>query len=286
MNIMAYIQLIRPVQWLKNLMILFPPFLGGALLDPGVLAKSFVPVLSFCLASSSSYILNDILDAENDALHPTKKQRPVASGKVNKRVASTLAFLLMFASLVLGYQVSIVFLLLLVAYLSISILYSLKLKEFPIIDIFCISAGFLFRLFAGAETFGIVVSEWLFLSVFLLAIFLSTGKRLGEKTMLGKGAGAHRKSLLDYPDGFLDGTMYITGAAVLVTYTMYVITRQTIVYTVPLCLFGLLRYIFLVKSGKSGDPTESLCKDKVLFVVGIIWVIMVGWSLYGRRYFA
>jgi decaprenyl-phosphate phosphoribosyltransferase len=278
----AYVKLLRPVQWLKNLMILFPPFLGGALLEPGLLVKSFVPVLSFCLASSSSYILNDILDADNDARHPTKKQRPVASGTVNKCVASVLSFFLMFASLMLGYQVSTVFLLLLVAYLSISLLYSLKLKEFPILDIFCISAGFLFRLFAGGEAFSIVISEWLFLSVFLLAMFLSTGKRFSERILMGSGAGLHRKSLNSYPEGVLEGILFMTGAAVLVTYTMYVISSHKLVYTVPLCLFGLLRYIYLVKTGKSGDPTESLCRDKMLFVVGFSWVIMVAWDIYGR----
>jgi decaprenyl-phosphate phosphoribosyltransferase len=281
-KIVAYLRLLRPAQWLKNLMLLFPPFLGGLIMQPGLAQKGFLPFISFCAASSSTYILNDILDSQNDAHHPAKKFRPIPSGAVNRNIALILGILLACTAITLAFLCSTTFLLLLLAYLAIIAAYSFRLKEMPVVDIFCISAGFLLRLQAGGEVFNVRISDWLFLSVFLLAVFLSTGKRLGERTMLGSGAGAHRKSLMAYPDGFLDGTMYMTGAAVLVTYTMYVISRHALIYTVPLCLFGLLRYIFLVKNGKSGDPTESLYKDKVLFVVGFSWAIMVGWSMYGR----
>jgi decaprenyl-phosphate phosphoribosyltransferase len=263
-------------------MLLFPPFLGGLILQPGLIEQGIMPIISFCAASSSTYIFNDILDCKNDSRHPKKKFRPLPSGAVTKNAASFLALFLLCIGIVLGFCCSTKILLFLLAYLVITTLYSLKLKDIPIVDIFCISAGFILRLEAGGEAFGIQISSWLFLTVFLLAMFLSTGKRLGERNLLGSAAGSHRKSLFTYPDGFLDGTMYMTGSAVLVTYTMYVIARHTLIYSVPLCLFGLLRYIFLVKSGKSGDPTESLYRDKVLFVVGIIWAVMVGWNLYGR----
>jgi hypothetical protein len=130
---------------------------------------------------------------------------------------------------------------------------------------------------------GIVVSEWLFLSVFLLSIFLSTGKRLGEKQLLGTMACNHRKVLAGYPEGFLEGTMYMTGASVLVTYSMYVILRHSplLLYSVPLCSFGLLRYILRVQSGKGGDPTEALTRDVPLLMVGFAWAVLVGWGIYG-----
>lgn len=278
----SYLKLLRPAQWLKNLMLFFPPFLGGAMLQPGFPAKGLTPFVSFCLASSSAYIMNDIIDARNDANHELKKRRPIPSGAVTKLSAALLGIALAAIGVSLAIHVSRIFLAFLLCYLAVSSLYSFKLKEYPLIDIFCISAGFLFRLQAGGESFGISISEWLFLSVFLLAIFLSTGKRLCEKNTLGTEAGNHRKSLLHYPDGFLEGIMYMTGAAVLVTYTMYVISRHALIYTVPLCTFGLLRYIFLVKSGKYGDPTESLIRDRVLFGVGLLWAFMVGWGTYGR----
>jgi 4-hydroxybenzoate polyprenyltransferase len=282
MKVVSYIRLLRPVQWLKNLIIFFPPFLGGAMLQDGLLIKGALPFLSFCLCSSASYIMNDILDAEHDTHHKTKKKRPIASGKVSITCASILGICLVVSGILIALFISRQFLLLLVCYLLVSALYSMRLKAFPVIDIFCIALGFLFRLQAGGEAFGIVISEWLFLSVFLLALLLGTGKRLSEKTILGADAGNHRKSLLHYPDGYLDGIMHMTGGAVLVTYTMYVITRHALLYTVPLCTFGLMRYTYLVKTGEGGDPTESLVKDKVLFAVGFLWAVMVACGIYGR----
>jgi 4-hydroxybenzoate polyprenyltransferase len=182
--------------------------------------------------------------------------------------------------LVLAGFISSRFLLLLAGYAAISTSYSLLLKTFPVVDLFCISAGFLIRLQAGGELFQVPISPWLFLTVFLLAVFLSTGKRVSESCSLGDMAGEHRKCLALYPTGFLEGTMYMTGAAVLVTYAMYTLNKQMLIYSVPLCLFGLLRYMFRVTSGKGGDPTESLLKDWLLFVVGLLWVLMVVWSIY------
>lgn len=281
MKILLYLQLLRPIQWLKNIMLFFPPFLGGVLFMPGTLGRGVLPFASFCLASSSTYIFNDINDSDSDEHHPLKKVRPLASRKVSPVTASILGGLLLLFSLVLGYLVSGTFLVLLLAYLIISAAYSLKLKQIALIDLFCISSGFLLRLEAGGEAFGVIISEWLFLSVFLLALFLSTGKRLGEKTSLGDMAGVHRKALIAYPDGFLEGTLYMSGAAVLVTYTMYVISRHALVYTVILCCFGLLRFIFRIKAGQSGDPTDSLLKDGPLLMVGILWTVMVAWIIYG-----
>lgn len=282
MKIVAYFKLLRPIQWLKNLMLLFPPFLGGTILQPGLLHKGVLPVVSFCAASSSTYILNDICDAKNDANHETKKRRPIPSGVVSRSGATVLGILLAAGSIALSLRVSTLFAVFVLAYLGISSLYSIKLKEYPVIDIFCISTGFLLRLQAGGAAFHIDISAWLFLNVFLLAIFLSTGKRLCEKQILGSEAGNHRKSLLHYPDGFLDGVMYMTGGAVLVTYTIYVIDHHVLIYSVPLCVFGLLRYIFRVKSGYGGDPTDSLLRDGPLFAVGFLWAVMVGWGIYGR----
>jgi len=280
-NLIAIFFVLRPTQWLKNLILLFPPFLGGELFLPGILQKGIIPFASYCFASSSAYVLNDILDRDNDKTHPKKRTRPISSGKLSISTAGILYILLVGGALFLAARLSKTFLFILLAYLLISILYSLFLKRLPIVDLFCISAGFLFRLQAGGEVFGVGISAWLFLSVFLLSIFLSTGKRLNEKNTLGHDAGIHRESLQHYPPGFLEGTMYMTGAAVLVTYTMYVISRHSLIYTVPLCCFGLLRYILRVKSGLGGDPTESLLKDASLFVVGILWALMVGWGIYG-----
>ena len=277
----ALLKLLRPHQWLKNLMLIFPPFLGGTLLQSGLTRQAVLPLSAFCLASSATYIFNDILDVDRDAHHPRKSRRPIPSGQIGKTLATVYAVAILGAAVVLGALVSKPFLLLLLAYLVVSAAYSLGLKSQPIVDIFCIATGFVLRLQAGGVAFSVDISDWLFLSVFLLAIFLSTGKRLCERNTLGDNGGNHRESLLHYPPGLLEGTMYMTGAAVLVTYSMYVIQRPALVYTVPLCTYGLLRFMLLVKSNRYGDPTESLLKDGVLFAVGVLWVALVGWATYG-----
>jgi 4-hydroxybenzoate polyprenyltransferase len=274
--------LLRPHQWLKNLMLFFPPFLGGVLVDVSIFLNGIVPFSAFCLASSSTYILNDIVDAPNDALHPKKKDRPIAAGNITPFAGAFFALLLAVAAIALAWQVSDVFLSILVGYMILSVIYTAKLKNIAIVDLFCISIFFLLRLEAGGQAFDVIVSNWLFLSVFLLALFLSAGKRLCERIRLANMAGDHRKSLRDYPDGLLDGVMYMTGGAVLVTYTLYVISRDGLVYTVPLCCFGLLRYMYRVKVGYGGDPTYALLQDRLLLCVGMAWTFMVGyWTYFG-----
>jgi 4-hydroxybenzoate polyprenyltransferase len=272
--------MLRPAQWLKNLMLFFPPFLAGQMLLPGVIVKGVRPFAAFCLVSSAGYIFNDLLDRKRDIHHPEKRLRPIPSGVVSLSGATVFSAFLLISGFVLAGLISSRLLLFLAAYAFISTSYSLLLKTLPIVDIFCISAGFLIRLQAGGELFQIPISPWLFLTVFLLAVFLGTGKRVSESRTLGHMAGEHRTSLAHYPQGFLDATMFMTGAAVLVTYAMYTLNKQMLIYSVPLCLFGLLRYMFRVTSGKGGDPTESLLKDPGLFVAGLLWVLMVVWSIY------
>jgi len=283
-KINSYIRILRPVQWLKNLMLFFPPFLGGTFFSVCLVPQALLPFIAFCTASSATYILNDLFDKENDRHHPDKRTRAIASGRVSATTALLIVALLLTCSVAIGRYLSSEFLLILAAYVVISAAYSAKLKEIVLVDIFCITAGFLLRLQAGGVAFNVAISEWLFLSVFLLSVFLSTGKRLAEKQHLGEVAHNHRKALSAYPKEFLEGTMYMTGGAVLVTYTMYVITRQSslLLYSVPLCCFGLLRYILRVQSGKGGDPTESLTRDVPLLIVGAVWVGLVGLGIYGR----
>lgn len=280
MKVYIYFKMLRPAQWLKNVMLFFPPFLAGQMLLPGIVTRGMIPFCAFCMVSSAGYIFNDLFDRDRDIHHPQKRLRALPSGAVSVRGAALFSLILLVSGLSLSSLVSLRMVFLLLGYAFISLLYSLILKNVPVVDLFCISAGFLIRLQAGGELFQVSISPWLFLTVFLLAVFLSTGKRLSESRALGDMAGEHRVSLAHYPQGFLDCTMYMTGGAVLVTYAMYTLNKQMLIYSVPLCFFGLLRYMFRVSSGQSGDPTESLLKDKLLFAVGVLWVLMVVWSLY------
>jgi 4-hydroxybenzoate polyprenyltransferase len=264
-------------------MLLFPPFLGGIIFQVQ-LTSIIIPFISFCLASSATYIVNDAADYKVDREHPKKQFRPLSAGDVTLCHALWIAGILLVTALFFAASVSTTFLTLLTTYLIISALYSFYLKNYPLVDLFCIASGFILRLLAGGEAYGITVSEWLFLTVFLLALFLSTGKRYSEKKSLGAHAGGHRRVLSAYPDGFLDGLLFMSGSSVLVTYTMYVISRHSIlmIYSVPLSCYGLLCYILRVQSGKGGDPTESLTRDPQLLLVGLTWSVLVGWGVYGR----
>lgn len=280
MSLLLLIKITRPKQWIKNLMVFFPPFLSGSLFHAGMLEKGGLPFLAFCCASSASYIFNDLRDQDRDVLHPRKKLRPLAAGEVSGGAAKVLLLVLFAAALLTGWLVSPLFLLYVAIYLTISFAYSMKLKHLPIFDVFCISLGFVLRLYGGGEAFGVYVSDWLFLSVFLLSLFLSVGKRYSEQRILGETAGDHRSTLEAYPEGFLESAMYLSGSAVLITYAMYAIATPLMVYTVPLCVFGLLRYLMHIKAGGEGDPAETLLRDPVLLMVGVLWVLMVGLSVY------
>ncbi len=283
MHIVTIGKLIRVRQWLKNLMLFFPPFLGGTLISTFDGNLSLRAFCSFSFVSSATYIFNDIMDKQHDSHHPKKCRRPIASGQVSIVTALILSVVLVLVGCVLAATISRYFLVCILIYLVISFCYSITLKHVVLLDIFCISSGFLLRLQAGGEAFQVHISEWLFLSVFLLSIFLSSGKRVAEKKQLGSEAVIHRSSLGSYPDGYLDGIMLMTGGSVLVTYAMYVLTRHSplLVISIPLCCFGMMRYIYRVQSGQGGDPTESLTKDLPLLVVGFLWTVLVGWVTYG-----
>jgi len=275
------IRLLRPHQWLKNLMLFFPLLLSGQWMVKGSWGDGFLAFASFSLASSATYILNDLADRERDRAHPRKKNRPIASGLISPSAARIYAFLLLAASFFPAAVLPRGYWLWFAAYLLLSVAYSFFLKNQPVFDIFCIASGFVFRLFAGGAVFGVQVSDWLFLTVLLLALYLSAGKRLAEQNALGQSASAHRAALRHYPPGSLDIFMAISGAAVLVTYTMYVIAKHKLVFTVPLCCFGLFRYFLTVKQeGSRGDPTETLLKDPVMFLVGLAWALVVAGSIY------
>jgi decaprenyl-phosphate phosphoribosyltransferase len=272
--------MLRPKQWLKNMMLFLPLFLSGQLFVPGVFEMGLMPFLAFCMVSSSGYIINDIFDRTRDLLHPEKRFRAIPSGAVNLALAKLYAIFLSVAGLYIASQSSSFFIILLCTYFVVSTLYSLGLKNYPLVDLFCISLGFLLRLQAGGEVFNIIISPWLFLTVLLLAVFLSSGKRLSELTSMGEFAGEHRISISGYPQGFLFGIMIMTGSSVLVTFAIYSLNKSKLFYSVPICLFGLLRYLYRVSKGQNGDPTDSLCKDQILLSISLIWLMIVVWSIY------
>lgn len=272
--------ILRPQQWIKNLLLLFPPFFGGKMLQPTVLSAVFPALLSFSLVASCTYIINDLKDAKADNNHKTKKNRLIARGAISPPLAIMLAAVLYVAAMLIASSVSRGFQLLLILYLAVSFLYTFFLKHAVIADIFFIAFGFLIRVLAGGEAFNVSVTNWLFLTVFMVSLLLAAGKRLGELVSLGDDARLHRKSLTYYSSSFLEGILWFSASSALVTYALYALEQKSgIFYTVPLAAYGLLRYIYIVKEG-NGDPTEAILKDGQIMGVGILWVMMIGIIIY------
>ena len=281
MIISPFLAILRPRQWIKNLMLFFPPFLSGSLFSSCCVSQfGILSFISFCSVSSALYVFNDLIDIERDELHPIKRLRPLPSRNVSKKLAVIISVSLGSFGLLLSFIAVKQLILYLFLYGLVTVAYTLWFKNVPVVDLFCISCGFLVRLQAGGSVFHVEISEWLFLTVFFLSLFLSSGKRLSEQNLLGASASDHRGSLFGYSEGTLDAMLQITAATVLVTYSMYTISHHQLTYTVPLCTFGLFRYILRIRSGNSGDPTESLLKDVPLLCVSILWALLVGWSIY------
>ena len=261
-------------------MVLFPPFFGGKLSDV-VVTGAFAPAfLSFCFAASCIYIINDILDRHVDKNHETKKNRPLARGDVGIPHASILAGVLYIAAMLLASSVSEHFLGFLILYLLVSLSYSILFKHIVLIDIFAIASGYVLRVLAGGEAFRVHVSNWLFLTVFVVALFLAAGKRLGELVAQGEHAARHRQILHEYSISFLEGILWFSASASLVAYALYVIENKGImIYTVPIAAYGLLRYVYVVKHGK-GDPTDVLLHDRHIMITGIVWAAMIAMIIY------
>ncbi len=270
-----YFFILRPHQWLKNLLLLFPPFFGGKILDSDVVAVLAQSFLSFSFAASCGYIINDIKDREHDKHHASKKYRPIARGEISLLFASIIAAALYITAMIIGGAVSKRFEGYLVIYLFLSFLYTAFFRNIVIADIFIISFGFLIRILAGGEAFHVVISGWLFLTVFIVSVMLAAGKRAGEQISHGVVASAQRSTISQYPNGYLEGVLWFSSSAALVTYSLYTLERHdNLYYTVPLVAFGLLRYIYVVKQGR-GDPTEILVNDSHITVIGILWLVMI-----------
>lgn len=213
---------LRPVQWIKNLAVFIAPFLGGQLFDP----VKFIPVvwtfISFCLASSAMYLLNDVMDAKADRLHPTKQYRPIASGKVPATVALVVSVLLAMASLWLASTTHTTLVAMVAGYMILQLAYTFLFKRAIIIDAMLISVGFVLRVFAGAFVIMEPLSAWLLLSVAAGAWFLALGKRRSELTLMGhRVAAEHRQTLLHYPEVLLDSLTTMAATSTLIFYSMF-----------------------------------------------------------------
>lgn len=278
-RVLGVINLLRPKQWVKNGFVLAPLIFSGQFVDPASISHAMLAFVLFCVASSAAYIVNDMRDIEHDRLHPTKsKSRPLASGAVTLPAASV-SLGLLYAILIFGWFVDPKTVTVIAGYLVLNLAYSFILKHQPVVDIFTIAMGFVLRVYAGAMALSVPVSSWMFVTTLCLALYLAALKRRQELSQVGAES---RKVLERYSVSLVDRYAQISAAGALFFYSMFVMSaKPELVITVPLVLFGLFRYWYVVEHLDGGEsPTDALFSDWQLLLTVAVWVIACGWKLW------
>lgn len=302
--IASIIKIARPIHWVKNLALFAALIFTGHLFDKILFNEVFLAFISFSLATSSTYILNDILDAKTDMLHPIKKFRPIASGKVSVPVALVLSVILALVSIYLAEQLGSLFFSAVIFYLGVQVLYSFILKNIAILDILVIASGFVVRVYAGAFVINAHLSVWFLLCVISVSLFLASGKRRAEFGALsGTNLGETRKSLSKYSKTLLDSYVTMFGNAAWLSWALFTffespsatqpvwlflaeISKATtisklLMITIPIVIFGIMRYESLIFEDRSEAPEKLLLTDKSLMAAATIWGLLITLILYG-----
>lgn len=298
----AHVLALRPHQWSKNLFVLaalafaFFDRTQAVDVDTATVGRVVAAFLAFCLGASAIYLVNDVVDVENDRRHPEKRLRPIASGRVGLGTARVMALGCAVGAAALGFAAGgepVSVLAVLAGYVALNVAYSLKLKHVVLVDAFCIATGFLLRVVAGGFAAHAPVSHWLLLCTLFLALLLALGKRRSELSLLGDGGGAHRASLRSYDVGFLDQMVTLLAAVTIVCYTMYTLDAETqskfavgraLILSVPFVVFGIGRYLLLLHTGdKAGNPTRLFLGGDPLFLGNLVlWALAVWAALSGH----
>jgi decaprenyl-phosphate phosphoribosyltransferase len=279
------VELLRPTQWVKNVVVFAGPAAGLKLSSGHSLGQAMVAFAAFCLAASATYALNDVVDRTADASHPTKRLRPVARGAIRPAMAVMVAVVLAAATislttLVLSSGVTAV----LAGYLALTLAYSLTLKRRVILDVIVVACGFVLRAFAGAVAVGVPTSEWLIGCVFTLCLFMGFGKRRCEIAMIGntEEIGHHRRTLVRYTPDLLNHLLAVSAGIAVITFLLYTLDTQGhpspfhkehLFYTLPLVIYGIFRFAMLTELGIYSGPTEIVLKDRAMVLAIVLWTL-------------
>lgn len=281
-QVLGIIRLMRPKQWVKNGFVLAPLIFTGSFLDTTAIHYTLIATILFCIASSATYIVNDLHDVKRDRLHPKKSiSRPLAAGTVSISAAIGLLATL-YLILLLGWLITPKTILVIIAYLLMNLAYTFILKHQPVIDIFTIAIGFVLRVFAGAMALNVPVSSWMFITTLCLALYLAAVKRRQELKHCGTEG---RKVLEKYSISLIDRYAEMSATGALIFYSMFVMSsRPELVITIPLVLFGLFRYWFVVEVQDGGEsPTDILLADWQLLLTLAIWIATCAWTLWPTK---
>ncbi|GHS88624.1 decaprenyl-phosphate phosphoribosyltransferase [Campylobacterota bacterium] len=269
-------------QWIKNIFVFVPLIFSLQFMQLDSVINAGMAFMAFCFASSFIYIINDTIDRKNDARHPKKKFRPIASGEISVTAAICIAiFCILICGFILAYIDDAKTIAVIALYIVLNLLYSWKLKHIPLIDVICIAFGFILRVYAGAYAIGVTVSSYLYLTMLFLSMFLAFGKRKSEILRI---SAVSRKSLEGYSVAIIDKYLSILCSAVIISYALYTMDANIIarfdtnrlIYSEIFIVYGMLRYLGeLERSSDFDDPTDNLYRDKPLIAVGFLYAIYI-----------
>lgn len=299
---------LRPRQWIKNISLYAALVFSGFFFFPGYFSQVTFAFIIFCLLSSGVYIINDIIDAPQDRLHPFKKKRPIASGDLPMNVAVGMAVVLFLIVFILSATVSLFFFSIALAYALLHFWYSVQLKHIPILDVMTIAGGFILRVYAGAVIVNLHMSVWFLLTVISASLFLAVAKRQSERTLLtgiDKNLKGHRETLTHYTQRLLDIYTGMFANTTWLTYALYTFQRDEflpegrfikyfallprtftsqkwLMATVPIVIFGVMRYLQLAYEQNEGEsPERVILRDRPLLISGVLWGALTMLLLYG-----
>jgi 4-hydroxybenzoate polyprenyltransferase len=282
---------LRPQQWVKNLFVFAGLIFAQRLFTPAVW-PALAAFAIFCGLSGAGYLLNDVADRAKDRLHPEKRHRPIAAGRLAPGPAVAVAVGLIVLGLALGAWLSTGFALTALAYVVLLVAYSARLKHVVIVDVLVVAMGFVLRAVAGALVIGVAISGWLLICTILLALFLALGKRRHEVLTLAETAARHRPILAEYSAGLLDQMIAVVTASTVTAYALYTMSPETVAKfhtsllpaTLPFVLYGIFRYLYLLYHRRlGGNPSEVVVHDRALLVNALLWLLTVLLIIYGTR---
>lgn len=283
----SLVKVMRPKQWLKNLLVLAAPVAGGAIGHGPVLGRAAAAFVAFCLASSALYVVNDIMDVECDRLHPVKCRRPLAAGRLSTRLALVVASLLLVGAEVVGAWLGYRFVAALTLYVALVLAYSLRLKRVILADILIVAAGFVIRAVAGGLAVGIPDSEWFLLLVSLGALFVVTGKRYADLQVAPESEPL-RNATPTYRGPFLLYSALGLAVAAVGAYALWVFlsSAHSVGLLIPLSIapfaLAMARYAMLVVAKRGGAPEDLFIKDALLGLAVLAWLVLYGGGIYTR----
>ena len=293
MSIKPIIQLARPGHWTKNVVVLMPVVFGLQIREAVAWGYALAAAAAFCFASSFAYIINDITDCQSDKSHPVKKNRPLAAGRISIKAAVAEALIFLLLAVAVAQSISFVVLLIILAYLLLQILYTTFLKTKMLLDVICIAMGFVLRAASGAAAIGVEISPWLFICTFTICLFMGFCKRYSEVVTIPDKSQAkeHRHTLIAYSPQLLTHLITLSAGIAVIAFLLYGLSERTVaqfgtnyfIYTLPLVVYAVFRFVMLSMNGSYADPTDLILHDRPFQLVTTIWVIAAFVIVYWGR---